>query len=222
MMTTRKVAMGVVGFAVAAVLAAPAFAGLLGTGLSYDDGVRPTPWEGTTTFSFVSEEDDTFLIGYVEWAVFAPGAFPFAGYEPTEGKLAYVYQVFSTGKSAISNYSVGIENPADNIGKFIDVDELHDVTGDQPKDPMNLYPAPAGGASWDFDGIIQDGSSCGLVFSSERKPVEFDSIVINHGHYAVAEPIPSPGPNNIPEPGTLWLLGSGLVLMMAGRWFWRR
>jgi hypothetical protein len=217
MMTTRKVAMGVVGFAVAAVLAVPAFAGLLGTGLSYNDGVRPTPWEGTTTF--VSDEDPT-LSGYVEWAVFEPGVFPFTGYEPTEGKLAYVYQVFSTGTAAISNYSVTIENPADNIGKFID--ELHGVTGDQPLDPMNLYPAPGGGASWDFGGIVQDGSSCGLVFSSERKPVEFDSIVVNHGAYAVAEPIPSPGPNNIPEPGTLWLLGSGLGLMMARRWFWRR
>ncbi len=199
-------------FAIISLIAATASAGLLDTGTPYDDGT--TIWSGTTGFSGQPSPD---VNGTVDWVVFAPGAFPFSGYTPTPGDFTYAYQIHCTGPASLTYFSVAIENAANNIGSFT----TGGVTGNAPLDDY-IDPPPDGDASWDFDGIVAGGESCGLVFSSPNKPMDFYSIVIDHGEVQIAEPVPSPSPTPIPEPATLWLLGSSLGLVLATRRFRRR
>jgi hypothetical protein len=211
----KKIVVGLVLFAVVGLCALPAPADLLTTGTPYFDGV--TTWRGTSNFPATP---DPILGGYVEWDVYGPGQFPFAGYTPTSGEYTYVYQLFNTGSAAITNYSVALDNAADNIGAF--VDGGNGVTGDQPIPlGMNIYAPPNGGASWDFTGIAQLGHSCGLVFSSPYAPLSKIGIIINHGEYRIGDNIPSPS-SATPEPATLGLLGSALGLMATGWWLRRR
>jgi hypothetical protein len=213
-MIGKNTVIGLALFAIVGLWVLPASADLLTTGIAYNDGI--TVWRGTSNLPVVP---DPVLGAYVEWAVYAPGAFPFAGYTPTPGEFTYAYQLFSTRPAAISNFTVGLDNLADNIGTF--VDGGNGVTGIQPLDPPHLYgPLPGGSASWDFDGITQDGHSCGLVFSSPYAPLENLAVIVNHGEFRTGL-APSPS-NGVPEPATLWLLGSGLGLIVAGRWFRRR
>jgi hypothetical protein len=213
-MIGKRIALGLALFCIVGLWALPAPADLLTTGTPYYDGV--TTWKGTSNFPAIP---DPVLGGYVDWVVYAPGQFPFTGYTPTAGEFTYVYQMHSTGTAAVSNYSVGLDNPADNIGDFVDLG--HSVTGDPALIPMNIYgPFPGGSASWDFNGINQGGHSCGLVFSSPYKPLENFAVIINHGQYQVAQSVPSPS-NTTPEPATIWLLGGGLGLILAN-WLRRR
>lgn len=212
-MIGSKKATGIFGsFVVVGLLAASASAGILGTGLSYNDGM---PWEGSTSYS-----SGGTLTGSVEWAVFAPGRFPFSGYTPTPGEFTYVYQVLNSGTAAVSSFGVGIENVADMVGTF--VDEGHGVTGNSPS-AMDVYLGDS--VFWSFVGdghsIAKDCTSCGLVVSSPTAPLDYYGGILNHGEFALVVPVPSPGPNSIPEPATLWLLGSGVCAMMVRGWFRR-
>jgi len=204
----RKAAAFVGLFALVILAAAPALAGVLGTGLSYNDGDRV--WEGNTPF--VGDFDPT-LNGSVDWAVFEPGKFPFTGggYSPTPGEFTYVYQLHCTGSAAVSFYGVGLVNDADNPGYLVDA--VHGVTGVAP----SSYIMSAGEVDWLFGddvthsgGIEYGDASCGLVFSSPKTPMDYLGVAINHGDGAVTEPVPSPSANSIPEPATIWLFGIGL------------
>jgi hypothetical protein len=222
MVGNRTAALCAVLFLIFGLLALPAAAATwYDVGTAYNDGT--TLWKGTT---YIPVPPDPLLSGYAEWAVYAPGEFPFSGYTPTPNEFTYVYQIHGTGSTAISNFSVAIDNAADNIGAF--VDSGNGLTGDrQPLTPMNLYPPPGGSASWDFTlsdadpGILAGQSSWALVFSSPHTPWAEYAVIINHGTFRQGDPIPSPSPNVIPEPATLWLVVSGVGLMLAG-WRLRR
>ena len=191
-------------------VALPASAGLLDTGTPYDDGVND-PWTGTTAFSGLTNPD---LAGTLDWVVFGPGDFPFAGYTPTLGGYTYVYQLNSTGSEIVSSLTVPINYSSDNIGTFSDPG--NGVTGVAPSAMALSVP---GSAIWDFldPGVGQDGSSQGLAFSSPHAPVDWYSIVIDGGSLAYVIPSPSPGPNGIPEPSALILLASGLMMVLVFR-----
>ncbi|HEY4760391.1 MAG TPA: PEP-CTERM sorting domain-containing protein [Thermoguttaceae bacterium] len=205
-----KAALSLFTFAVIGFFATPVFAGLLDTGTPYFDGV--TTWKGTTPFEAVGNPN---LKGHVDWIVFEPGDFPFSGYGPTNGELAYAYQVFSEGSDDVAGYLIPLDNLADNIGSFSD--PANGVTGDAPI-YMDLV-AP-GSAYWEFAGIAQGTNSEGLAYSSINKPMDWYSIVINGGTIALAEPIPAPATTPIPEPTTLWSLMIALGLL--GMWRLRR
>jgi hypothetical protein len=222
MLRKEKVASSTAVFLVLGLWALPAAASWLNVGTPYYDGT--TLWEGTT---YIPLTPTTPLSGYAEWAVYAPGKFPFSGYVPTSGEFAYVYQFFGTGSAAVSSFSVPIDNPGDNIGTFVDSGD--GLTGNcQPISPMNLYGPPDGSASWGFaggsdPGILTGQSSWALVFSSPYAPVGENATIVDDGTFQQGGPVASPGTHlgPVPEPAALWLLGSGMSLMLA-RWWWRR
>jgi hypothetical protein len=192
----------------------------------YDEvGTPYNNWCGT---AYLPPAQDTAVAGYVEWAVYAPGQFPFSGdgYTAPANEYTYVYQVFGTGSTAITNFSAEIFNAADTIGAFSDPTYFPPLTDEAPTAPYNLYPPP-GEASWDFEGISAGGSSWALVYASRNAPTAGYGYIVNHGTYEYNfegtysdqtdySLLPAPSA----EPASLWLLATGLGLLLA-RW-WRR
>ncbi len=189
--------------------AATAGAGALdGHALAYNDGNGPSggAWTGSTAF-----DNGLGLSGYVDWTVFSPGAFPYLGYTPTAGELAYAFQVFSTGPLATTSFSVALDNVADSIGTF------GDLAGDSPFS-MSLTPAPFGSAGWSFSGITTGGNSDGLVFSSIKVPKNLFGSTIDGGTGAIVIPLPSPDTVDVPEPATMSVMAlAGLALLRRRR-----
>jgi hypothetical protein len=189
--------------------AATASAGALnGHAAAFNDGNGPSggAWTGSTAFN-----NGQGLSGYVDWAVFGPGSFPYAGYTPTAGELAYSYQVFSTGSLATTSFSASLDNVADSIGTF------NDLLGDVPTN-MLLIPAQFGSATWSFAGIPISGNSMGLVFSSIKVPKNLFGSTIDGGTGAIVIPLPSPDVTDVPEPATMSLLAlAGLAMLRRRR-----
>jgi hypothetical protein len=206
-------------------VAAPAFAGLLGTGSSYNDGLGPLggAWEGSSSFT----SSNPNLYGYVDWAVFASDAFPFTDDTPgpapyglftkTAGELIYAYQVFNGGTDHLSMQIVFIDSYADNIGSVSDLSK--GLLGNAPNS-MSLD-APGGAAVWGFDGIVQGDNSEGLVYCSSYSPMMADAaITIDGGTYGYSMvQVPSAVP--IPEPATFWMLIAA-ACAFAARYIRRR
>src|SRR5689334_17680036 len=141
-----------------ALTSTPVLAGVLATDGSSYLGI----WHGSTPFQgFDTFNNPTALAGQVDWAVYAPGAFPgaFGGYAPTPGEFVYAYQVFTTDTAPTSSLTIDLQNFADNIGSF----SGGGVVGDAP---LISFLAAFDSANWLFDGIAQGGSSRGLAFSS--------------------------------------------------------
>ena len=159
------------------------------------------------------------LNGQVEWAVFAPGAFPFdtgGAWTPAVGEMSYVYQLYSTGTDEISKYQVPLFNPSGNEGAF----EATGITGILP-DSVTL--GVPGSVEWFFiPKLGQNENSSALAFSSPTIPIDTYSIVVNGGSYTLAIPIPTPGTEPIPEPGTLVLLLGGFAFAALTRMTRRR
>jgi hypothetical protein len=193
-------------FLVINLLAINAFAGLLDVGSPYYDGVKT--WKGTTTFV---SDDNPNLHGYVEWAVFAPGQFPgaFTGYTPTPGEFTYAYQIFEEGSDDVSDLTVYMANPADNIGTF----NVPSVPG---LAPLTMTLISSESADWTFSGIKlpNNGNSIGLAYSSPYVPLDLYAGVLDGGSTATVDPVPSPDTYSIPEPSMLALLT--ICLGMAG------
>ena len=185
-----------------ACLATPTSAGVLdGHPGAFFDGSRT--WTDSTPF-----DNGTGVAGYIDWAVFAPGAFPFAGYPQPVDEYVYAYQVFSTGADAISSFSVSLANPAGNTGAF------DDLTG---QSPIGTSLTPFINTDWRFSGLTMSTHSTGLAYSSPKAPEDLFGLTIGGGQYALALPLPSPSPGgDVPEPATLSLLVAGSVLA------WRR
>jgi hypothetical protein len=202
--------------AIVGLQALPAVAGLLDT----------TPyggWSGNSPFEGLVEPT---LNGSIDWAVYAPGHFPFSGYTPADptppvaDQYTYVYQVHCTGDAAISAFMVGLEGQASFIGWFTDTG--YGIAGDEPlHDTALVSPfilnSPEGSANWNFAGIQAGYSSCGLVFCSPCPPMDYYGIVVNHGDFGIMS-VSSPYPVPIPEPATISLLVCCLGLAFA----WRR
>lgn len=167
---------------------------------AYDDG--GTVWTGSTSF-----DSGVGLSGYVDWAVFAPGDFPYAGYTPDAGELVYAFQVFSTGTDAAHSLTLNDPN-----GEMNDVGSFADLAGEAP-----ISTALGTQAEWNFDGLATGENSIGLAFSSTKVPTDLFGIVTNGGSFAITIPLPVPSQNDIPEPASLALLGIGGLMMLRRR-----
>jgi hypothetical protein len=199
--------------------ASHAFATLLGpTGpLSNDTNAIPG-WSNTVDFA-----NTHGLSGTIEFAVWAPGSFPvgnFLGYTPTPGDYVYTYQAHEAGTADLSQVSVTLTGPVDNtnIGDFVGNDGFGPVVGDAS---FSAYINPFDSANWLFDAIVTGGSTDGLAFSSPNGPTWTRARNVDDGTVAFAVPVPSPLPNNVPEPGTLTLASCGLAVMVF-QWLRRR
>jgi hypothetical protein len=195
--------------AIVAVAAQPAWAGLATDPLAYNDGV--TWWHGSTPFA------SSDLNGTVEWAVYAPGVFPFAGlgYTPPATEMTYVYQIVVAGPSPVSTLDVAFVDagrPKDTIGAF----PLG--AGEWAPTEMALNPTTA---HWFFAGIPATSSSYALVFASPNKPEPYIGSLVNEGLGAIANPLPSPSTIPFPEPSTVTLTIVGL-LSLGSWWLVRR
>ena len=185
---------------------APATAGWIDSVNGYDDGT--TLWEGTSPYSSGS------LTGYIEWAVFGPGEFPFSGYTPAPGQFTYVYQIVNTGDAAVSYWGVGLDYEASLIDWFASSDPLVDGVA-----PSSCQITGYSG-EWNFTSLGGGTTSTGLVFSSPNKPTFYYGLIIDSGESCFIDDISSAGPEAIPEPTTIWLVASGLCMALA--YWWRR
>lgn len=204
-------------FVVVSLLAVTASAGILDTEKAYSDDLMPSGWQGNTPFV---GDDNPNLAGSIDWAVFAPGvfgaAFPDAvfpvGYSLPTDQFTYVYQVHCLpGRVPISLFAVALQNEASHISTFT----ASGVNGDGTSDTPTIYNPPEGSAVWNFAGILTD--SCGLLFSSRMTPMDYYSVIVDEGTVANGIEVSSPSPTSIPEPATIWLLSSGLGLVLVLR-----
>jgi hypothetical protein len=148
------------------------------------------------------------LTGFVDYAVFQPGNFPFAGYIPTPGQATYAYQVFITGTAPLASFSVALTDAANNIGSF------NDLPGDPP---TSASITPLVSADWTFAGVLQGGNTRGLAFSSPKLPINLFGSVVDTGQSAFVIPLPSPGPVDVPEPAAAGIVLIGVVVAAARR-----
>jgi len=179
----------------ALLISTQAFAGAL---FNNPNAGPPPLFTGSTPFTVGT------LSGYVDYAVFSPGQFPYAGYTPTAGELTYAYQIFVTGTAPLSSFELALTDPADHIGAFNDL-------GGTPPNSTTLNPLIS--AKWTFPGIPTGGMSQGLAFSSPRLPDSLFATAVDTGQSTFIIPLPSPGPVGIPEPATLGLAAVGCLML---------
>ena len=153
---------------------------------------------------------DGGLAGYVDYAVFMPGSFSYAGYSPDAGEAVYTYQVFNTGDVPINVTFVVLVNEANDIGSFTD------LSGITPS--LEELFGPPGQARWTFvlPEVQPTENSIGLAFSSTKLPMMYLGGVIDGGQ---GEPfnVLVPGPDDIPEPMTMGFLAFGGAALLARR-----
>ena len=158
-------------------------------------------WAGSTPFATGT------LTGYVDWAVYGPGAFPYGagGYTPTAGELTYAYQVYITGAAPLSHFDVDLPNPGNNIGSF---------TSFGVASPTGSSIGPI--AAWDFAGVGTGSSTIGLAYSSDKTPQDWFGSVIDTGQSTFVMPLPAPSSISIPEPAAVTLICLGAALLLPG------
>jgi hypothetical protein len=202
--------------------AAATFGGILGYGTPYTD-VGGHTWTGTGYF----ENTDSGLQGYVDYIVYGPGQFPYAdsGYNPPSDLYTYVYQIRNTGSVAISDFQFSVNQTVNNLDSFVSPGRVEGVLASG----TDFVSGEGGWVDWVFSGIngIETLSathdSAGLVFTSPKAPeVTSTGMITDGGTSGFVDSLPCPGPNDIPEPGTLILLSAGLGCLAIGRRFFRR
>ena len=109
-----------------------------------------------------------------------------------------------TGSAPLSSFELVLTDPADHIGTFND---LPDVA------PNSQTLTPLTSAKWTFPGITSGNQSVGLAFSSPRIPQSLFATVVDTGQTTWVIPLPSPGPNSIPEPATIGLAAMGCLVL---------
>jgi len=165
-------------------------------------GGPPPVYTGSTPFA------QGTLSGYVDYAVFNPGQFPYSGYTPTAGELTYAYQITVTGSAPLSSFEVLLSNPADHIGHFNDIGTVA---------PNSEVLLPNTSAKWTFAGIPGGASSMGLAFSSPTVPELAFGSVVDTGQSAYVIPLPTPSSLFVPEPASLGLVAFGSLLLALRR-----
>ncbi len=205
-----------------ALFAAPALAGPLDP-LAVDTTTVGGIWHGSTPYQGYFDPpfntSPSGLTGWIDWAVYAPGAFPagFSGYAPTPGEYVYTYQVDNEGAALLSQLMVETINTVNNAGSFTGNNGFGLVAGDAPD---LSTPLPFFSVTWDFfSGVV--GNSEGLAFSSPHAPVLASGTVLDDGTFAFVVPLPSSDGPPVPEPSTMVLACFGLVAV-AYHWLRRR
>jgi len=191
-----------------AIIIAP---GALAFPLMSDPAAMPA-WQGSKTFYAT---DGIHLVDVqVEYAVYAPGAFP--GDDASGGTdYVYAYEIFNDfdpDSLAISILTVGLMPGcgAHNIGW--QAGPPGQVGGAAPD--FASISVSALSARWFFitDTVNYAEDSATLVFTSPKEP-RWMSGSVTDGGVSVFESLPSP----MPEPATLGLLAAGGLLLLRRR-----
>ena len=154
----------------------------------------------------------------VDYAVFEPGDFElsYPGEDPSAGsEYVYAYQIFNQGPNSIALLSVGMSGGA---GEATFLAEFG--AGQPPRDMHFAEPAPPyTSALFDFlipapaTPVAAGGNSTILLMTSEHAP-HFDNSTVRDT-FSLAGSGPLPSPASIPEPGTIYLLAIGAVLLLV-------
>jgi hypothetical protein len=203
-------------------LGGSATAGPLGTDSgAYNDGTRV--WSGTSTLI----NPTSGLAANIDWCVYAPGHFPGTAYtynsatsthlEPAANEFVYVYQLESVGSVGVSSF--GVQMLEGNKAHAIGHDTSLGLPGGVSEDNASFAWGGSSWsnlASWDFyAGLTQGQNSPALAFASVNVPWMLQGRIVDEGTYAYGD-MASPS-NLIPEPATLTLLATGLVLALRRR-----
>ena len=180
------------------------------------DGNALAGWSGTQHYSggspgFGFEAD-------VDFAVFAPGDFElsYPAEDPSSGsEYVYAYQIFNQGPNSIGLLSVGMSGgigEATFLAEFGAGQSPRDMHFAEPTEPYTsalfdfLIPSPAAP-------VAAGGNSTILLMTSVHSPHFDNSTVLDMFSLAGSGPLPSPA--SIPEPGTIYLLAIGAVLLLV-------
>lgn len=199
-MIIRTSRIGVLGLASAAMLigGGAAEAGILAA----NSGAALPGFTGTQLF------DDNFagftVSANVDYAVFAPGTFPFA--DPSGGAhYVYAYQIDNLDTN-ITKLTVGLDGD-ETLGS---IGSIADVGAVDPSAALYVGAGPTS-AAWDFTGLGNGQSSAVLFFTSAEAPELHSSTVA--AAWSNSHDLPSP----LPEPATLSLLALGTIASCSGR-----
>lgn len=181
-----------------------AHAGYLATDGSSYLGV----WHGTTPYVAPVDSGGFQLKGTADWAVYAPGTFPFGGYTPNPTEYVYVYQLFESGNASLSSFSVLLDpaSGANNISAF----ESGPIVSSDGPSAVGFFVGSTL-AKWIMSVSGTTGVSEGLVFTSPNAPMLVTATAVDHGSSDQFYPVPSPQSGNIPEPGGVTLAICGLL-----------
>ena len=224
---------------VVAFCASPALAGTLATDSRAYIDPSLHQWSGVSAVYQGKDSNggNSGLAGYIEWAVYAPGQFPFdptgttgfAGYVPVPGDYTYTYQGFQTVPlnpvdppneplAPLSQINILVGPPIDQTGWF-QGDGVFDTTGNGGGIPFSGFDGTQ--VIFAFGGVAAGQATAGLAFSSPNPPVLSQATTIDDGTRASVMPVPSDKPVNIPEPATLTLALFGFA-GFAFQWLRRR
>ncbi len=203
-------------------IVAPVQAGVLNNhALAFNNGAGPAggAWTGSDVFNNGLPFPNN-LIGNIDFSVFEVAdfdtAFPGSGYVPGAGDgLVYAYQLENQGNFFVSAQIVGISNIANAIDNF----PSGAVAPVEVAPGVSIFDT-GGNAVWLFSAQnIQTGeNSTILVYSSPNVP-ELGTglgITVDGGTVGITT-VPTPSSTAIPEPGTVALLGIGMIGLMTRR-----
>jgi hypothetical protein len=165
---------------------------------AFNDGNGPDggAWSGAS--SYQDGESGTVLFGTVEWAVFEPDEFPFAGlngWAPAPGQLVYAFQLIHSGAQVVQEFGGEfIPFPTSNAG-VADLGVAENIA------PSEVF-IDAFGPGFRFlqpSIPASGGTSAGLVFSSDRIPTLTTFVVFPGGGVLEFGELPrplAPGPSD--------------------------
>ncbi len=166
---------------------------------------------GTKNFSAMGK-----LIVDVDYAVYAPGDFPLAGYDPGPGQYVYAYQLINkdTSTDSIQKITIGLDSNAWplNIAEIPDPSPPEGV----PSAP-SFTGSPPGSAAWTYSSTVNvtPGSKSEiLLFTSQFEP-QWKSSTLRGFGVGVIGNVTGGLPSPVPEPCAAlgFLLAGGLFVL---------